>query len=267
LNQSPKHAAAQPFVRVLAGLFGSDPRDAAVGLPVRPLHEAYAEPARAFIEARGGSVRTGALASVLVDGDHVRNVEVGGARYLSRTVIAAVPWFALASLVLRRPPVPKGFDALVDAATQMVSLPIVTVNLWYDRAVMDEPFVGVRGGSIHWIFDRRAVSGRERSHLSLVTSDARDLVGLTNEEIVSNAVRSVAAVLPRAHAGRVLRGSVVREKRATFSLAPGQPARPGTVTAVAGLLLAGDWIDTGLPGTIESAVVSGHRAAERVLGA
>jgi len=112
-----------------------------------------------------------------------------------------------------------------------------------------------------------AVSGRERSHLSLVTSDARDLVGLTNEEIVSNAVRSVAAVLPRAHAGRVLRGSVVREKRAPFSLAPGQPARPGTVTAVAGLLLAGDWIDTGLPGTIESAVVSGHRAAERVLGA
>ena len=29
-----------------------------------------------------------------------------------------------------------------------------------------------------------------------------------------------------------------------------------------GLLLAGDWIDTGLPATIESAVVSGHRAAD-----
>jgi uncharacterized protein with NAD-binding domain and iron-sulfur cluster len=54
---------------------------------------------------------------------------------------------------------------------------------------------------------------------------------------------------------------VVREKRATFSVAPGQPQRPSVETAVPGLFLAGDWIDSGLPATIESAVVSGHRAA------
>ena len=53
--------------------------------------------------------------------------------------------------------------------------------------------------------------------------------------------------------------------RATFSLAPGQPPRPGTRTALPGFLLAGDWIDTGLPGTIEGAVVSGHQAAAAAL--
>jgi uncharacterized protein with NAD-binding domain and iron-sulfur cluster len=58
---------------------------------------------------------------------------------------------------------------------------------------------------------------------------------------------------------------VVREKRATFSVAPGQPSRPATKTAVPGLFLAGDWIDTGLPATIESAVVSGHAAAREAL--
>jgi uncharacterized protein with NAD-binding domain and iron-sulfur cluster len=57
----------------------------------------------------------------------------------------------------------------------------------------------------------------------------------------------------------------VREPRATFSLAPGEPPRPGTGTPVRGFYLAGDWIDTGLPGTIESAVASGHRAAEAAL--
>jgi len=41
--------------------------------------------------------------------------------------------------------------------------------------------------------------------------------------------------------------------------------RPGTRTAVAGLFLAGDWVDTGLPATIESAVVAGHRAADDIL--
>jgi predicted NAD/FAD-dependent oxidoreductase len=34
---------------------------------------------------------------------------------------------------------------------------------------------------------------------------------------------------------------------------------------VNGLFLAGDWIATGLPATIESAVLSGHRAAAAVL--
>jgi uncharacterized protein with NAD-binding domain and iron-sulfur cluster len=58
---------------------------------------------------------------------------------------------------------------------------------------------------------------------------------------------------------------VVREKRATFSLAPGQPARPGVTTPVRGLFLAGDWIETGLPGTIESAAVAGHQAAHALL--
>jgi uncharacterized protein with NAD-binding domain and iron-sulfur cluster len=60
----------------------------------------------------------------------------------------------------------------------------------------------------------------------------------------------------------LLRASVVREPRATFSLAPGQPARPATRTAVRGLYLASDWVDTGLPATIESAVVAGLAAGD-----
>jgi zeta-carotene desaturase len=58
---------------------------------------------------------------------------------------------------------------------------------------------------------------------------------------------------------------VVRERRATFSLAPGSPPRPGTRTSLAGFYLAGDWTDTGLPATIEGAVLSGHLAADAVL--
>ncbi|HSD27150.1 MAG TPA: FAD-dependent oxidoreductase, partial [Vicinamibacteria bacterium] len=41
--------------------------------------------------------------------------------------------------------------------------------------------------------------------------------------------------------------------------------RPGPVTPVPGLFLAGDWTATGLPSTIEGAVRSG-RAAARAVG-
>jgi uncharacterized protein with NAD-binding domain and iron-sulfur cluster len=71
--------------------------------------------------------------------------------------------------------------------------------------------------------------------------------------------------LPAAAHASLRRAVVVRERRATFSVAPGQPQRPSTRTDVAGVFLAGDWIDTGLPATIESAVMSGHMAADAAI--
>jgi hypothetical protein len=154
----------------------------------------------------------------------------------------------------------------VDAADAMASMPILTVNLWYDRRVMDEPFVGLPGRMMQWVFDKRLAFGSDASHLSLISSGATELVGMGNEALCRLAAREVCEGIPGARHARLRRATVIREKRSTFSLAPGQPARPGTRTAIDGLVLAGDWIDTGLPGTIESAVVSGHRAAEELLG-
>ena len=87
----------------------------------------------------------------------------------------------------------------------------------------------------------------------------------TNSELAAIAAGEVESSLPGARGARLIRATVIREKQATFSLAPGQPARPGPRTPVGGLLLAGDWTDTGLPATIESAVVSGHTAAAEAL--
>ena len=263
LNQSPAVAAASPFVRVLAQMFGPDPRDSALALPARPLHEMYAEPARTFIESRGGAVRVNALARIVVERGEVSAVDIRGERIATRSVIAAVPWFDLGRLFNPAPP-PELAPVLASAA-RMESMPIVTVNLWYDGRVMDEPFVGLPDRDMQWVFDKRVAFGGEASHLSLVSSGATRLTSMSRDELTMLAAREVEEAIPAARRDRLLRGTVVREKHATFSLAPGEPARPATKTAVRGLYLAGDWIDTGLPGTIESAVVSGHRAASILL--
>ncbi|HWK09348.1 MAG TPA: hydroxysqualene dehydroxylase HpnE [Vicinamibacterales bacterium] len=262
LNQSPDEASAAAFIAVLAGLFGRDSSDAALVLPMRPLHETYALPARRYIEERNGSVRLHALSRIRLEAGEVRDIEIRGERLDVSRVIAAVPWFALESLVTGD----TGHLAPILAnASAMTSKPILTVNLWYDRAVMEETFVGLPGRVMQWVFDKRQAFGERASHLSLVSSGADALVAQDNASLVALAAREVAGAIPGARGATLLRGTVVREKRATFSLAPSEPRRPDVRTPVRGLFLAGDWIATGLPGTIESAALAGHRAAAALL--
>jgi squalene-associated FAD-dependent desaturase len=262
LNQSPREAAAPMFARVLAQMFGGSPTDAAIGIPVRPLDELYANPARVYIEQQGGEVRTNAAARIVCDGERIAHVSVQGERLTADAVVAAVPWFALPELFVAPPP---SLDTVLRAAAETSASPIVTVNLWLDRQVLESPFVGLPGRTMQWVFDKREAFGTQASHLSLVSSGALDIFGRTNDDLIQLAFGEILEALPEARQAHLTRATVVRERRATFSLAPGQPPRPGTRTGVQGLVLAGDWIETGLPATIEGAVLSGRHAAEAVL--
>lgn len=283
LNQGIEQARAAPFVRVLAQMFTGDTRDAALALAVTPLDEMYAGPAQAFVEARGGEVRVNALARVEVRGGRVDAVTVRGERLPpAGAVVAAVPWFGLPGLFKDED---GSLSGLIEDARATAASPIVTVNLWLDRQVLPDAFVGLPGRTMQWVFDtsqiRRSSAGERKvgswklgvgssepagsGHLSLVSSGAEAVLRQTNDELVALARTELEGAIPAAGNAVLRRATVVREPQASFSLAPGQPRRPGTRTAVAELYLAGDWVDTGLPATIESAVVSGHRAADDIL--
>ena len=258
LNQSIDQAAAFHFLGVLERVFGPDPSAAALVLPAVPLDELYADPARAWLEARGGQVRVNAPAKVMIERGHVTGVRVRDEVIAAPLVVSTVPWYAFPALFETRP---AEIQSTIANAAGLASLPIVTVNLWFDSAVMQEPLLGLPGRNFQWLFDRRQLVGGAASHLSLISSGAETIVSLSNEALVQMALDEIREALPDARHARFRKGLAVREKRSTFSLAPDAPPRPQTITAVDGFLLAGDWIETGLPATIESAVISGHRAA------
>jgi hydroxysqualene dehydroxylase len=278
LNQDVRVASATPFLRVLAEMFGPDPRAAALGLPLVPLDQMYAEPARRFIESHGGSVRVNALAHVVIERGEVRGVDVRGERIDARRVIAAVPWFALSNTVRGDT---EPLQPLLATAEQMRTSPIVTVNIWFDRPVIDDLFVGLPGRVMQWIFDKRRIwtlrapnqvtaappASADAAHLSLVSSGAESVLRRTNDELVQLAIDELTSALAGARTAKVIRATVVREPQATFSLAPDQPRRPEVTTAVPGLWVAGDWTNTGFPATIESAVLSGRQAANAAAAA
>jgi hydroxysqualene dehydroxylase len=256
LNQSIDSAAGAVFASVWSRMFTKDRRDSALGLPLKALDELYAIPSRDLVERSGGSVRLNAPARVGL-GEQLC-VRVRDEELRAPVVICAVAWYALQSVFPDRP---AALASVLNAADATAASPIVTVNLWFDRPVTRTAFLGLPGRAMQWVFDKRALFGDASSHLSLVSSGAETLVGRGNQEIIDHAVGELTAALPAARTAVLKRAVVVREKRATFSVAPGQPPRPEVGTAVPGLFLAGDWIDTGLPATIESAVVSGHWAA------
>ncbi len=265
LNQPIDQAGAPAFVSILRRLFGAHQRDAALAIPLTPLDALYALPAARFVEARGGEVRTNAPARIECgfglqpEVRHPLHVTVRNERIESATVICAVPWHTLPDAINQAPP---PLAAVLEDARTTAASPIVTVNLWLDRPIAEDAFVGLPGRTMQWVFDKRVLFGDRASHLSLVSSGAMSVVALTNDELIALALREVRDAFPCAGAAAVRRAVVVREKRATFSVAPGQPPRPATRTAVPGLFLAGDWIETGLPATIEGAVLSGHLAAD-----
>jgi hydroxysqualene dehydroxylase len=257
LNQPIDAAAASSFAGVIDRILASR-QASSLGLAVTPLSELYATPARIFIEARRGAVKTGRAAVIGAWPAASLSVRSGDHEIWPSAVICAVPWYGLRAAFWPEPP---PLAAVFEAADATPASPIVTVNLWLDRPVTGAPFIGLPGRTMQWVFDKQQLFGESASHLSLVSSGAEAVVARSNDELVALALDELRSACSEAREAVVRRAVVVRERKATFSVAPGMPARPPVRTAIPGLFLAGDWIGNDLPATIEGAVISGHAAA------
>ncbi len=139
--------------------------------------------------------------------------------------------------------------------------PIVNAHFLLDEPAelpWGSPFLGIVGGESQWLFARSNV-------LSVTISAAERLVDRPAWELANLLWSEAAQVLGR-NVGRVPPWRVIKERRATFAQTPAELGRrASTVTRLRNLFIAGDWTDTGLPATIESAVRSGFAAAQHIL--
>jgi squalene-associated FAD-dependent desaturase len=273
LNDDPRTASAKMFEAVLREAFfvvpgvGPD-SDTRIGLARVGLSDLYVDDARAWLQARGATVRLGAAVErVTVARGVARGVALrGGETIAADAVIAACPPAALVSLVDAEW---RDGETWWAGLEKLTSSPIVSLHLWLDRLVTDDEIIGCVGSPLHWIFNRnRLVSVRDpaRSHLSLVVSAARALVERPSDEIVQSLVAELGRVLPEAARARVVHARLIKERDATIAHTSGSEGlRPRCQSPVEGLFAAGDFVRTGLPATIESAVRAADDAAELAL--
>jgi zeta-carotene desaturase len=148
--------------------------------------------------------------------------------------------------------------------------PITGIHLWFDREVSDLEHAILLDATIQWMFHKSRLQPEKRrgepgSYLELVVSASKCLVGMQRQEIVDLSVRELAQFFPLVAQAKLLKATVVKEVRATYSIRPQLDLlRPSSASPWPRVFLAGDWVATGWPATMESAVRSGYLAAEAV---
>ena len=263
LNELPERAAAGGLAAVLRLAFDGGPQRSALGVSKVGLSDLYAEPAARFLRSRGCEVRTRApVHRLLIEGERCTGALLsGGERLTARTVISALPPRELAEIL---PPGLAESPPFSDAA-RLGDQSIVSLYLWFGSAVTDLPFAGLLDSTWQWVFNRCALMQEPRAgthHVTLVRSAAGEFAESSKEHLVKTALDDLRACFPRASLPAPRHALVIKERHATVSLGPGSARlRPSYTTPLPGLLLAGDWTATGLPATIESAVLSGHACA------
>ena len=265
LNQSPDIASARMLKVVLQEAFAGNSKSANIGISRVGLSDLYTDGATDFIRSHGGDVQTGAHVQKLIfeHGERGRVTAVGlrdGERIEAADYfISAVPPAALFAMLpdeLRS----KEFASL----ERLGSSPIVSINLWFDRPVIDREFVGLLGTRSQWIFNKDLIlpTDKRSNQIAVIISAARDFVDWTRTDLVEMALSDLHGLLPDSRSAALLHSAIVKEREATLShTVESYSLRLGPQTSMPNLILAGDWTDTGLPATIESAVMSGDVAA------
>lgn len=275
LNEKPERVSAYQLAQLFR--WGASQPDPArprrappmIGYPTTDLNALLVDPAVKYLKDRGADVRTGCtLTDIRFDerGDVTALILKDGGELRADAYLLAVHPRALAKLVQHTRLKDDAFFARV---CEIEEAPIVGVNVWLDRPLGTESdFDGLLDTSIEWVFDRNKMhEGRqgEGHFYTLIVSASWALMEKSNNQIAELAVEELRGHYPQARGAKVLNAVVVREPWATFSAVPGfQRLRCTQKTPVRNLFLAGDWTDTELPSTMESAVRSGVRAVKEV---
>jgi len=248
LNSAPGDASATLAAAVLRANLASGGRSSRPLIGAHGLSSIYVDPALKLLRVRGAQVRfERRLESLAFNEERVSSMEFAHDSVdiaPDDFVILATPAHVAANIAPNIS-APNAFNAMLTAHFRVAPPPGFPL------------LQGVVNGLTNWI-----VAGSDR--ISVTRYDCGPLMETPREEIAAALWREVAAL--SGMSDQIPPWRIVRERRATFAATPEQVAlRPSTETSAANLLLAGDYVRTGAPASIESAVRSGDAAAKAVL--
>jgi squalene-associated FAD-dependent desaturase len=235
LNTPLALASANAFLAVLRDTLFGETGASDLVLPRKDLSQLFPEPAARFVERHGGEVK------LRTPAPGIEELKSG----FDGVVVAVGPH--------------QLKTVLPQLALEHAYQPIHTCYLQYEEHVkLPFPMLGLSGGFVQWVFDRGALLG-EHGRLACVISAQGAHQDLGLDELSARCHKELSQSVPEL--GEPVWTRAIAEKRATIACTPNRPRAP---LEVDGVQLAGDYTDPEYPPTLEAAVRSGVRAAQRI---
>ncbi len=248
LNCPPEQGSAKLAGRFLRESFARGGRACRTMVAMPSLDAVFIDPALSWLALKGCTPHFGErLRGLRIEGDMVTGLDFGDRIEDTRCdpVILAVPPWVATSLV-------------PDLAAPDAFCAILNAHFAIPAPHGAPPITALLGATSQWV-----VCHGDR--ISVTISGADDLIDQDREALAKTIWGEVCATLGLSASQP--RWQIVKEKRATFAATPAQDAlRPPQRTHWRNLFLAGDWVQTGLPATIEGALRSGESAARLAVG-
>ena len=272
LNTPPDRASAKIFLNVLRDSLGANRAASDMLLPRVDLSELLPEAAARYIQQRGGEIITGVSVKKLTQHeDHSWELDASNANQAN-----GVKWDAViiatdldhAQRLLDNTITPNEYSAQ-KINTSFSYEPITTCYLQYTSTLtLPRPFFALidDAASKHWgqfIFDRGQLQQDQKGLMAVVVSASTKAIELSHAELAQDIAQQLAKDFNNPELATPIWHQIISEKRATFSCTPGLK-RPDNQTDISGLLMAGDYTDCDYPATLEAAVRSGVKAAEKL---
>ncbi len=258
LNGDPREVSA-PYAAMVVRRALLSLRGGALGFFRVPMSRIWARVVPP-LERAGGEVHLEArVTGILLHRGKAIGVRLTGGEEITGTaVIAALPPQELLDLL------PEDARDFLEPAKGIPWSPIVCVHLLFAKPILPLPFLFTPGLALQAVFSVSRLQGKDGpEHVVLVQSGARDWIERPLAEVREELLGCLQRVVPQVGSTKLLSAYVLRFPQATFLPAPEvEGLRPQVVTPIPGLFLAGDFVRTGWPSTLEGAIRSGLMAAE-----
>ncbi len=267
MNEEPDKASASLFKTVLRKAFFTDRKGSRIVIPAVPLSRLFVEHAEDYIKNHGGIIEKGCPASeIMIKDSMVSGIRLRDGRVLKGDFyISAVPYYSIKRLLSQD--VIVKYSSYFNGISELKPSPIISIHLLFDKSITNYPFAAFINSPIQWIFNKEMIykDNAYRGLFSLVISGAHSYLKWGSEKLLEMAFAELKKIFRETNSARLLYSRIIKERSATFSPEPGiDKYRLPQKTPISNLFLAGDWTDTGLPATIEGAVLSGYRCAELI---
>ncbi len=258
MNTTAEKASAQVFKKVLSEVFFSSSKSSSMVIPQIGLSELFIEPILNSLKNSGNCFsNTERLISLIVDQNRVVKITTNKNEYHNfDDIILSIPPHALEKIDIKNI---KGELLITDFQMAMREIkysPILNAHFWLKKNPFTEKFYSLIDSEIHWLFNHG-------SYISLTTSAAEYSIEKERKEIFIEFCSELEKYFPIFNSEMVIDYKIIKEKRATIIPdCTSVKLRNNIFSPFENMKFAGDWTITDLPGTIESAILSGRKASD-----